>query len=210
MAASRGRLNEPMLSRLNALNARKYRATPPHNAAAAMQSMQDMPAAAGSNGADEITGMVMQPVPSRPPTQQEQLAAATLAAPNRAIKGPASRNVVTGTMKGPGAIARPIFSAGQCHTPSCHSTSESRKPPNTVENGAIVSVARMKSRIRNRFGSMNRLVDRTQCATNSASMVNATAKLRDTPYEFQPQSCSFTIANVSAPMPVVMPRSDHG
>src|SRR3954465_1271894 len=43
--------------------------------------------------------------------------ATTVAAPKRAINLPANNNDVTGTMKGPGAMARPIFMAGQCHTP---------------------------------------------------------------------------------------------
>ena len=38
--------------------------------------------------------------------------------------GPANNNDVTGTMKGPGAMAKPIFMAGQCHTPSSHNTSD--------------------------------------------------------------------------------------
>ena len=94
-------------------------------------------------------------------------------------------------------MARPIFMADQCHTPSSHSTSESRKPPNAVENGAIAKVARVKSRIRNRLGSMNGLSDRRQCATNNASIAAAAAKLSMTAGAFQPHSFSFTIPNVS-------------
>src|ERR1700722_2916194 len=139
-----------------------------------------------------------------PPAKTTSPTTTTVAAPNLAINRLASNNDVTGTMKGPGAMARPIVMADQCHTPSSHSTRDSRKPPNAVENGAIANVARVKSRIRNRAGSMNGLSDRRQCATNNASIAADAAKLSMTAGAFQPQSCSFTIPNVSVAMLAVI------
>jgi hypothetical protein len=131
-------------------------------------------------------------------------AAATAAAPKRAINRPASNSNVTVTMKGPGAMARPIFMAGQCHTPCSHSTSASRKPPNAMEKGAIAKHAPAKSRIRNKAGSTNGFSDRRQCATINVNIAAAAAKLSATPYEFQPQSFSLTIPKVSKAMPMVI------
>src|SRR4051812_6532231 len=68
-------------------------------------------------------------------------------------------NDVTGTMKGPGAMARPIFMADQCQTPCSHNTSESRKPPNAIENGVITKVARVKSGIRNKAGTPSAAIE---------------------------------------------------
>ena len=144
-----------------------------------------------------------------PAAKTSSPAATTAAAPNRAINRPTSSNDVTGTIKGPGAMARPIFMAGQCHTDSSHNTSESKNPPNAVENGAIVNVARVKSPIRNSAGSMNGSADRRQCATNKASVTAATAKLSTTPWESHPQSFSLTIAKVSAAMPTVISAAAH-
>jgi hypothetical protein len=62
----------------------------------------------------------------------------------------------------------------------------------------------VKSRIRKRAGSMKGVSERMQCATNSASVAAAAAKLSETPYEFHPQSFSFTIPKVSALMPMVI------
>ena len=132
-------------------------------------------------------------------------AAADVAEPNRVINLPASNNDVTGTMKGPGAMARPIFMADQCQTPCSHDASESRKPPNPIENGVITKVARVKSGMRNKCRIDERIV-RSQAVRDKQrqELSIAVAKLSVTAGAFHPQSFSFTIPNVSAAMPMVM------
>ena len=131
----------------------------------------------------------------------------TGATPNRAINCRENPNDTIGTSSGPGAIASPIFSADQPQTLSSHSTIDSKIAPNAAENGASTSTAPVNTRTRNNAGSTNGLDDHKHCATNPARHSTAAPAVSPMPSECQPQSFTFTIANVRSPTPAVTSKA---
>ena len=82
--------------------------------------------------------------------------------------------------------------------------------PNAMEYGAITSAAPVNWRMRNSAGSTNGLPERRQCRTNRARNAAATAKLTTMRGDVHPQSFTFTIANVSTPIPPVTSSAAQG
>src|SRR5260370_991233 len=89
--------------------------------------------------------------------------------PSRWIRRPATSREVSGTRRGPGAIANPVFRADQPQTPCSQRTSDSSMPLKAMEKGAITSEAPVKLRMRNRSGSTNGLRARRQGTTHIAN-----------------------------------------
>src|ERR1700722_19594312 len=65
----------------------------------------------------------------------------TTAGPYLASSRPVTRNVKTGTMTGPGATPRPVFSADQPHTSCIQSTIDSSIAPNDTEKSSVATEA---------------------------------------------------------------------
>src|SRR5665213_1259172 len=138
-----------------------------------------------------------------PATKKNTPAVTTAAAPNRAINRPDSSSEVIGTSSGPGAIASPVCNADHPHAVCSHSATDSSMAPKAAEYGAITRAAPANGLMRNNAGSTNGFGERKQRQTNSASKMIATAVLPAMPGEPQPQSFTFTMAKVSAPMPPI-------
>ena len=74
----------------------------------------------------------------------------------------------------------------------------------------MTNAAPVNWRIPNSAGSTKGLSERRQRQTNNARRTTATAELRPMPGEFQPQSFTLTIANVSAAIPPVTSTASKG
>src|SRR5206468_4120414 len=109
------------------------------------------------------------------------------AGPNRAIAGPATTNEKNGTISGPGATERPVFSADQPHTSCSHRTIDSSMPPKASEKSAATDVAPEYARLRNSEGGTSGLWWRRQRATNAASVTSAAVRTSTVVLEPQPQ-----------------------
>ena len=95
-------------------------------------------------------------------------AAITRPGPKRAMSRPATRKANSGTISGPGAIARPVCSADQPHTCWSHRTIESSIAPNAIENTIATTTEPVNARMRNSEASISGLRARAQCSANSA------------------------------------------
>src|SRR5487761_1210178 len=128
----------------------------------------------------------------------------TAAAPKRAMSRPATRKENSGTMSGPGAIARPVRSADQPQLSWAHSTIDSSMAPKDAENKKATAEAAEKLLDRNRPGSISGLWCRAQRRTNSPS---STADAAITPMvaaDPQPQRPPSTSPKLTSPTPAVI------
>ena len=93
------------------------------------------------------------------------------AGPKRPISRPATRKENSGTISGPGAIARPVCSADHPQTSCSHSTTDRSIAPNAAENSsATARGAGERCGRETACGPPAATRARAQCATNSASV----------------------------------------
>src|SRR5580658_7532540 len=90
---------------------------------------------------------------------------------------PATTNDMNGTMRGPGAIARPERRADHPQTLCSHSTIERSMAANDAEKKMATKDAPVKLRARNSDGWMSGVRLFTQCATKSAMSTADTASV---------------------------------
>src|SRR5260221_14164657 len=103
---------------------------------------------------------------ARPPAKTVEPSATTAAGPKRRMRRPATRNEQSGTMIGPGAKARPAFSADQPQSFCSQTAMDSSMAPKDAENRAMASEAPEKLATLNRAGATRGLPDATQGTTN--------------------------------------------
>src|SRR5258707_4205332 len=140
---------------------------------------------------------------ARPPAKTVEPSATTAAGPTRRMRRPATRNEQSGTMIGPGAMARPAFSADQPQSFCSQTAMDSSMAPKDAENRAMASEAPEKLATLNRAGATRGLPDVTQCPTNRPSSTAAPARAVTVPGDPQPQVFPCTSPNVTAPTPAV-------
>src|SRR5919198_565098 len=130
-------------------------------------------------------------------------AAITTPGPKRAMSRPATTNENSGTINGPGAMARPVVSADQCYTSCAHSTRESSIAPNAAEKKSATAEAPVKGRSRKSARSMSGLRACSVCRTNAATATTpapSAATVRGSPH---PQPAPLTSPSTSAATPPV-------
>src|SRR5258705_2272843 len=155
------------------------------------------------------SGPIARAYHANPVAMERMPAAMTGAAPKREMSLPENSSDVTGTRRGPGAIASPVIKADHPHAACSHKATESSIAPKAAEYGAITSEAPVNCGMRKRAGSTNGIGDRKQRHTNSARRTIAAATATLILGELHPQSFTFTIANTSAPMPPVTSAASH-
>src|SRR5271168_1082614 len=112
-----------------------------------------------------------------PRMKKKMPAVTTDAAPKRAISRPASNSEVIGTNSGPGAMARPVFSADHPHAVCAHNADDNNIAPKAAEYGAITKAAPAKGLMRNSAGSTNGFGERKQRQMNKKSSMTAVTVL---------------------------------
>ncbi len=117
---------------------------------------------------------------------------------------PVTRNENSGTITGPGAMARPDLSADQPQSSCIHSTMDSSMAPKATENSSVTSEAPEKLRTRNSAGSISGLRCRAQRAANAATSSSETASTPAVRADAQPQLPPWTSPRVSPPTPAVI------
>src|SRR6202035_2848560 len=128
----------------------------------------------------------------------------TAAAPKRAMSRPATTKENSGTISGPGAIARPVRSADQPQLSWAHSTTDNSMAPKDTENSKATAEAAEKLRVRNSPGSISGLWWRAQRRANSPSRTAEAAITPTVAADPQPQPPPSTSPKLSSQTPAVI------
>src|ERR1700730_12254170 len=140
---------------------------------------------------------------ARPPANTAEPRVTTAAGPKRRIRRPAIRNEQSGTMIGPGAMARPACSADHPQSLCSQTVMDSSIAPKDAANRAMTDEEPEKLRTRNKAGGTSGLPDVRQCATKKPSSKAEAARAVTVPGDPHPQVFPCTSPNVPAPTPPV-------